>query len=249
MEKLCGAAETVKVNRCNERAQGGQIKNHRLANLINDFKTAHFYGAAELHRLDPSSAVTEAIMLLMQYRFDLDNDHDMAALRERIAVIGSGFNSLDGLMQKAFLVSSVTQGRPNRYSPFYVWQNDEAMRAFLLSDAFARVCAKYGRPEVPTWIAIHSKMGDPSKLPQHATQEFISVDPSTDLMTLILDERVRADAAGHEAALHSIHIGLDTTTWQLIRTCFWHQSPDTKPDVDTYDVEYLAFPRNECRNP
>ncbi|BDU21567.1 hypothetical protein DYGSA30_30240 [Dyella sp. GSA-30] len=88
----------------------------------------------------------------MQYRFDLEDDHDMKALRERVSVIGSGFNSLSGLVQKAFLVSSRANGRPNRYAPFYVWQDEQAMRAFLLSDAFARVCAKYGRPRVRAWM-------------------------------------------------------------------------------------------------
>ena len=184
-------------------------------------------------------------MLLMQYRFDLADDHDMGSVRERISVLGPSFNSLAGLVQKAFLVSSLANGRPNRYAPFYVWQNDEAMRAFLLSDAFARLCAKYGRPKVRAWMTIHSKTGDASRMPEQATQEFISVDPSTDLGLLASHERTKVETAGHDESLHSIHIGLDTATWQLIRTCFWHQPPETKQGVDAYDIEYLAFPRNE----
>ena len=185
-------------------------------------------------------------MLLMQYRFDLADDYDMGSVRERISVLGPGFNSLAGLVQKAFFVSSLANGRPNRYAPFYVWKNDEAMRAFLLSDAFTRLCAKYGRPKIRAWMTIHSKTGGASRTPGQATQEFIPVNPSTDLGVLASHERAKADAAGHDESLHSIHIGLDATTWQLVRTCFWHQPPETKQGVDAYDIEYLAFPRIEC---
>jgi hypothetical protein len=181
-------------------------------------------------------------MLLMQYRFDLEVDHDMKALRERVSVIGSGFNSLAGLVQKAFLVANLANGRPNRYAPFYVWEDEEAMRAFLLSDAFARVCAKYGRPKVRTWMTIHSKTGGFYQMPGQATQEFISIEPSADLSTVASEERAKAYAAGRSGELHSIHIGLDTTLWQLVRTCFWHQPPETTDGIDAYDLEYLAFP-------
>ena len=184
-------------------------------------------------------------MLPMQYRIDLEDDHDMRALRERVSVIGSGFNSLAGLVQKAFLVSNLASGLPNRYAPFYVWQDEEAMRAFLLSDAFARVCAKYGRPKVRAWMTIHSRTGGFSQMPGQATQEFISIEPSTDLSTLASEERAKADVIGREGKLHSIHIGLDTNMWQLVRTCFWHQPPDTTHGVDAYDLEYLAFPQRE----
>ena len=185
-------------------------------------------------------------MLLMQYRLDLADDHDMRALRERVSVIGSGFNSLAGLVQKAFLVSNFAIGRPNRYAPFYVWKDEEAMRAFLLSDAFARVCAKYGRPEVRTWVTIHSKTGGFSQIPGQATQEFISIEPSTDLSALASEEQVKADVLGRDGELHSIHIGLDTTLWQLVRTCFWHQPPEATHGIDAYDLEYLASPHREC---
>ncbi|GAB2550136.1 hypothetical protein [Rhodanobacter koreensis] len=77
------------------------------------------------------------------------------------------------------------------------------------------------------------------------TQEFISVDPSTDLGALASRERAKAEAAGHDETLHSIHVGLDATTWQLIHTSFWHQPPEAKQGVDAYDIEYLAFPRNK----
>lgn len=185
-------------------------------------------------------------MLQMQYRFDLKDDHDMTALRERISVIGSGFNSLAGLVQKAFLISSLAHDRPNRYAPFYVWQNEEAMRAFLLSDAFVRVCAKYGRPSVRAWMTLYSRTGSFSRTPRRATQEFVPVTPSTELSTLASEERAKADAVGDDGTLHSIHIGVDTATWQLIRTCFWYQPPEAIHGVDVYDLEYLAFPHKEC---
>ena len=184
-------------------------------------------------------------MLLMQYRFDLEDDHDMTALRERVWVIGSSFNSLAGLVQKAFLVSNLANGHPNRYAPFYVWRDEEAMQAFVLSNAFAQVCAKYGRPKVRAWMSIYSRTGDDYHMPGQATQEFIPIEPSTDLSVLASGERAKADALGRDGELHSIHIGLDTTMWQLVRTCFWHQLPETTPGIDAYDLEYLAFPQRK----
>ncbi len=184
-------------------------------------------------------------MLLMQYRFDLEDDHDMTALRERVWVIGSSFNSLAGLVQKAFLVSNLPNGHANRYAPFYVWRDEEAMQAFVLSNAFAQVCAKYGRPKVRAWMSIYSRTGDDYHMPGQATQEFIPIEPSTDLSVLASGERAKADALGLDGELHSIHIGLDTTMWQLVRTCFWHQLPETTPGIDAYDLEYLAFPQKK----
>lgn len=188
-------------------------------------------------------------MWLMQYRFDFPDHHDMAAVRERIAVIGPDFDSLPGLVQKAFLISSHAEGRSNRYAPFYVWQNEQGMRSFLLSDAFARVCAKYGRPRVCAWLAVHSVTSNDARLPRQATQQCIPLEASTDLSLLVADERVRAETAAKDEALHSIHVGLDTTTWQLVRTCFWHRMPALKADMDAYDIGYLAFPHNEHVHP
>ncbi|BDU21568.1 hypothetical protein DYGSA30_30250 [Dyella sp. GSA-30] len=83
-------------------------------------------------------------------------------------------------------------------------------------------------------------------MPGQATQEFISIKPSADLNALVSEERAKADAAGRDGELHSIHIGLDTTMWQLVRTCFWLQPPGTTHGIDAYDLEYLAFPHREC---
>jgi hypothetical protein len=184
-------------------------------------------------------------MWLMQYRFDFADDRDMADVRERIAVIGPDFDALPGLVQKAFLVSSRAEGRPNRYAPFYVWQNEQGMRSFLLSDAFARVCAKYGRPRVHAWLAVHSITGTDSRLPRQATQQCIALEASTDLALLAADEQTYAETAAQDEALHSIHVGLDTSTWQLLRTCFWHQAPALTAGIDAYDIGHLAFPHHE----
>ena len=51
MKDLGSFAETVKVHRRDKRAQASQIENHRLANLINDFKTARFCGTREPSKL------------------------------------------------------------------------------------------------------------------------------------------------------------------------------------------------------
>jgi hypothetical protein len=95
-------------------------------------------------------------------------------------------------------------------------------------------------------MTIHSKTGGFCLMPVQATQEFISIEPSADLSSLASEELAKADAVGRDEELHSIHIGLNTTMWQLIRTCFWHQPPETTHGIDAYDLEYLAFPHREC---
>jgi hypothetical protein len=51
MKALGSLAETVKIHRRDKRAQAGQIENHRLANLINDFETARYSHVTEPSRM------------------------------------------------------------------------------------------------------------------------------------------------------------------------------------------------------
>jgi Domain of unknown function (DUF4865) len=96
--------------------------------------------------LSSQFATKRKTMLAMQYTFNLPDDYDMALIRARVAERGHLFDEMDGLCQKAFLISErhVEPAQGNMYAPFYVWHDVRAMQTFLLGDKFKAVTAASG---------------------------------------------------------------------------------------------------------
>lgn len=180
-------------------------------------------------------------MLAMQYRFDFAPGRDMPALRQRVATIGPQFDALSGLLQKAFLVSDADIGQPDRYSPFYVWNDHDGMRDFLLSDAFVRLCTTYERPSVVTWVPLLFERRDTSRAPRHAVQETLAIAPATPLAQC-RDDAVAQAAREQRPGLQSIFVGVDPQRWQLTRVLLWHDIPEVPDGADLYDVCHLSSP-------
>lgn len=180
-------------------------------------------------------------MLAMQYGFDLPDEFDMDAVRNRVAEIGSRFDGLPGLHLKAFLVAGKTGSAPNRYAPFYLWRESAGMTAFLMSESFRAVEAKYGRPMVRSWSPVAELQGRAAAgSPRFATQQFIDVPPGTDLVALAASERETAASMARDTALHSVFVGLDAHSWQLNRTALWRDEPVETGGARTFEVRYLA---------
>jgi len=72
-------------------------------------------------------------MIVMQYRFTLPADYDIAIVEKRIAQNGARLNGFAGLLFKAFLVSRREDAHTeeNRYAPLYVWEDAGAMAQFF----------------------------------------------------------------------------------------------------------------------
>lgn len=71
-------------------------------------------------------------MIVMQYRFTLPADYDMAVIETRIRENGAKLDGFPGLLVKAYLFSRSEDAHcaENRYAPLYVWRSPEAMAVF-----------------------------------------------------------------------------------------------------------------------
>lgn len=95
-------------------------------------------------------------MIVMQYRFTLPADYDMAVIETRIKENGAKLDGFPGLLFKTYLFSRREDAHcaENRYAPLYVWKNAEAMTRFLQSPGFKKLTADFGWPQIDTWLAL-----------------------------------------------------------------------------------------------
>ncbi len=95
-------------------------------------------------------------MIVMQYRFTLPADYDMAIVETRIRENGAKLDGFPGLLFKTYLFSRREDAHcgENRYAPLYVWKNAEAMARFLQSPGFKKLTEDFGWPQIDTWLAL-----------------------------------------------------------------------------------------------
>lgn len=95
-------------------------------------------------------------MIVMQYRFNLPADYDMAVIEQRIQKNGSKLDGLPGLFFKTYLISrrDDTYCNENGYAPLYLWKNSEAMAHFLQSSGFKKLVQDFGWPQIDTWLTL-----------------------------------------------------------------------------------------------
>lgn len=95
-------------------------------------------------------------MIVMQYRFTLPADYDMAVVETRIRENGAKLDGFPGLLFKTYLFSrrEDVHCAENRYAPLYVWKNAEAMARFLQSPGFKKLTEDFGWPQIDTWLAL-----------------------------------------------------------------------------------------------
>ncbi len=165
-------------------------------------------------------------MIIMQYCFELADDYDMALIEQRIADKGRLFDHHPGLLFKSWLFSRHDQPlQPqtrNRYAPLYVWENSEAMNAFLTGPLFAGVVSSFGRPDIRCWLALRTpEISVPMRAKYLALTTHI-LSSETDL--------TRLPVCGQLA-------GWDVSRWQLLDASF----VDTpQPQADNYQIGYLS---------
>jgi hypothetical protein len=77
--------------------------------------------------------------------FSFERDFDEQAVRRIAAAARAKFEGMPGLRSKAFTVDSARRKARN----FYVWESEEAARAFFTEAQLERIAALYGvRPDV-----------------------------------------------------------------------------------------------------
>lgn len=96
-------------------------------------------------------------MIVMQYRFNLPADYEMAKIEQRIADNGARLDGFPGLIFKTYLWSrrddAALASRENRYAPLYCWRDADSMARFLESPGFAALTRQFGWPHIDVWLA------------------------------------------------------------------------------------------------
>ncbi len=163
-------------------------------------------------------------MIVMQYRFTLPADYDMAVIEQRIAHNGAKLDGFPGLLFKTYLVSRRDDAHvtENRYAPLYVWQNAQAMARFLQSAGFKKLTEDFGWPEIDTWIALRLPEVERVKNAAWLSLTRTHILPHTDLSSLALEGQLCA---------------WDVSRWQLLQV---NVGDAPLPGQDNYRIGYVA---------
>jgi heme-degrading monooxygenase HmoA len=143
-------------------------------------------------------------MIVMQYRFTLPADYDMAVIEQRINHSGAKLDGFPGLLFKTFLFSRREEAHvtENRYAPLYVWQNAQAMTRFLQSAGFKKLTADFGWPEIETWLTLRLPEVERVKNAAWLSIAKTPILPHDDLASLALESQLCA---------------WDVSRWQLLQ--------------------------------
>lgn len=184
-------------------------------------------------------------MYAMQYGFLLPADYDMSIIHRRITERGHRTDGLAGLRFKAYLAaerqSASLPSRDNLYAPFYLWDDNEGMNAFLCGSGFNSVIDAFGRPSVSTWSVWNSVVNDDltSAVCASSQRENIPLYAALDAWRQ-REAQHNADAMadGAVAALSAF----EPTTWSLVRFRLWPQArPDlARDEVQLYTVGHVS---------
>ena len=163
-------------------------------------------------------------MIVMQYRFTLPADYDMAIVENRIAENGAKLDGFAGLLFKAYLVSRREDEytEENRYAPLYVWEDAGAMARFLQSPGFRKLTQDFGWPQIDTWLAL--------RLP--------AVDEVKDAAWLSIDRQpIAAHGDLSALAMHAPLCAWDASRWQLLQVEF---GDAPQAGMENYRIGYVA---------
>lgn len=187
-------------------------------------------------------------MIAMQYEFTLPADYDMSIIDRRISEKGHMTDAFPGLVFKSYLTGRKTSMlgpeyiAENAYAPFYLWQSNEAMNAFLCGAGFVGVTQAFGWPSVKTWSVWHARISTRLAQACFATRASIPIASYAKLDALHMSELERADAlveSGHALAAVT---GFDPTAWTLVRFQLWEEPPHTVllPEERLYEVGHVS---------
>lgn len=163
-------------------------------------------------------------MIVMQYRFTLPADYDMAVIETRIRENGAKLDGFPGLLFKAYLFSRCDDlyCDENRYAPLYVWQHSEAMARFLHTPGFKKLTQDFGWPQIDSWLALHLPDVDEVRCATRLSMIKQPIIAHSDLSSLALTGQLCA---------------WDVSRWQLLQVDF-NGAPVA--GQDNYHIGYVA---------
>ncbi|WP_028536487.1 DUF4865 family protein [Paludibacterium yongneupense] len=185
-------------------------------------------------------------MLAMQYSFSLPADYDMSVIQDRIAKNGHLMDGFPLLLFKTFLYArrdpTRRDARENLYAPFYLWERNEGMNAFLGGQGFAALTEAFGWPAIKTWSVWDAIVPSALGAASCATREILPIAPHASLAELQKRETdgLRFDIDTH-GALAAV-VGFDPGTWSLVRFRLWPapRMRAAREGVQVYDIGHIS---------
>ncbi|WP_116246372.1 DUF4865 family protein [Nocardiopsis sp. FIRDI 009] len=191
-------------------------------------------------------------MYAEQYEITLPADHDMDAVRRRVASNGHALDDRAGLGLKAYLIRERgVWGSPvNQYAPFYLWTDVGAMAEFTVGGGgFQNIIRDFGRPAVHHWTGVACE-GGPARgsTPRWATRRLTEVPTGSDTTGTGTAEAVRreidavCELARHDG-VHTAALAVDPERWRLVRFVLWRDAAGEPDDAaERYEVLHLSAP-------
>jgi len=183
-------------------------------------------------------------MLAMQYSIQLPQNYDDNLILQRVEQRRSAFDGLYGMEHKAFLYN-----RDDKlYAPFYVWENLQQARDFLLDELFQGVIQSFNRPRVRDWVVLEQSYGNRALEPQFALREVDRIPPEEDLPRLLKQEQRNQQELLADPNLYYHLVAFDPDRWELVRYHLWRDRDSAAKAasgdcVQSYDVLHVTKPR------
>ena len=186
-------------------------------------------------------------MLAMQYSIQLPHNYDDRLIAERVQQRRDAFDGLPGMYHKAFLYNKTDK----LYAPFYVWENLQYARHFLLDELFRGVIKSFSRPRVRDWFVMEQHYGNRELKPGFALREVDRIAPDMSLEQMLEQERAQQQLLLKNDALYYHLVAFDADRWELIRYHLWRDEQSAKyaaigDCVQSYKVLHVSEP---CQSP
>ncbi|HEY0259031.1 MAG TPA: DUF4865 family protein [Lacisediminihabitans sp.] len=183
-------------------------------------------------------------MYTMHYEITLPTDYDMGIIRARVATRGGATDDFPGLRFKAYLLREAgVDGSPvNQYAPFYLWDDTDAMGAFLWGGkGFGGIVTDFGRPVVQTWAGVDVRRGRASSA-AFATKETYPIPDGADPATIVPVLQDTLEARSQAPGVHTAVLAVDPRTWQAVLFTLWESRPSESLAGVRYAVLHLSEP-------
>lgn len=181
-------------------------------------------------------------MYAMQYSVPLPADYDMRIIRDRVARTGHVLDGFAGLNFKAYLIREKANGASvNEYTPFYVWDDIDGMRAFCWGEpGYSAIVRDFGRRPIQDWTLIDLAAGprglDEARSMSISTQPL----PAGAAPVEVIGDLTGGFLAGSGSSTVRRVAAVDVTTWTLLLAELSADPPTADGDGVRYEVLHVS---------
>lgn len=187
-------------------------------------------------------------MLSVHYAHRLPSNYDMAAIRSRAATRGRIWDSVPDLFFKAFLLREAGQDGTiaNSYSSFYLWQDSQALRNFLVDGRYKVVTETFGRAPIQAQTVLGACRGkSPKAMSLYLDDADIPLD--ADLTKVFAKEIERNGEFASRPDVVASVVSVDVNAWRIRHAVVTSDEGDTgKVPGIKHEIVYLAAPLLEA---